>query len=70
MSSQNFEQVLLSLPFKKLQIEEEKEDVAPNFDDNEPEFLQQPSALIIPFNVPNGEEATSPVTATFKPTEN
>ena len=40
------------MPFKKLQIEEEKEESGIKFEYEEDENLKQPSALIIPHNVP------------------
>ena len=41
-----------SLPFHKLQIEEEKEDTGIKFEYEEDEYLQQPAVMIIPLNVP------------------
>ena len=55
MSSNNIESAF-KLPFKKLLIEEEKEEPTITFEVEEDEYLQQPAALILPLNIPNPNE--------------
>lgn len=52
MSSNNFDSAFKSLPFKKLLIEEEKEETEKNLGDEFEEDQQPGASLIIPLNIP------------------